>query len=56
MIQNSVEYENLKAGNSNPKVTWAVKNQFSAYNHQSKKCSICLNEKFEILEDKESNL
>ena len=24
----SVEYLNLKAGNSNPKVTWALKNQF----------------------------
>ena len=45
----SVEYWNLKAGNSNPKVTWAVKNQFSAYNPQSKRYSLCLNEKFEIL-------
>ena len=50
----SVEYWNLKAGNSNPKVTWAVKNQFSAYNPQSKRCSLCLNEKLEILEDKET--
>ena len=52
----SVEYWNLKARNSNPKVTWAVKNQFSAYNPQSKRCSLCLNEKLEILEDKETNL
>ena len=52
----SAEYWNLKAGNSNPKVTWTVKNQFSAYNHQSKRCSLCLNEKLEILEDKENNL
>ena len=52
----SVEYWNLKAGNSYPKVTWAVKNQFSAYNSQSKRCSLCLNKKFEILEDKENNL
>ena len=52
----SVEYWNLKAGNSNLKVTWAVKNQFSAYNSQSKRCSLCLNEKLEILEDKENNL
>ena len=40
----------------NPKVTWTVKNQFNAYNPQSKRCSLCLNEKFEILEDKENNL
>ena len=52
----SVEHWNLKAGNYNPKVTWAVKNQFSAYNPHSKRCSLCLNEKFEILEDKEKNL
>ena len=52
----SVEYWNLKAGNCNPKVTWAVKNQFSANKRQSKKCSLCSNEKFEILEDKENNI
>ena len=52
----SVEYWNLKAGNVNPKVTWAVKNQSSAYNPQSKRCSFYLNEKLEILEYKESNL
>ena len=52
----SVEYWNLKVGNSNPKVTWAVKNQFSAYNPQSKRSSLCLNGKLEILEDKENNL
>ena len=38
----SVEYWSLKAENSNPKVTWAVKNQFSAYNPQSKRYSLCL--------------
>ena len=38
----SVEYWNLKAGNVNPKVTWAVKNQSSAYNPQSKRCSFYL--------------
>ena len=47
---------NLKAGNSNPKVTQAVKNQFSGYNPQSKRCSLYLNEKFKILEEKENNL
>ena len=52
----SVEYRNLKARNSNPKVTWTVKNQFSACNPRLKRCSLCLNEKFEILEDKENNL
>ena len=52
----SVEFWNLKAGNSNPKVTWAVKSQFSAYNPQSKKFCLCLNEKLETLEDKENNL
>ena len=29
-----VEYWNLKAGNPNPNVAWAVKNQFSTYNPQ----------------------
>ena len=52
----SVEYWNLKAGNSNPKVTQTVKNQFSAYNPESKRCSLCVNGKLEILEDKENNL
>ena len=52
----SVDYWNLKAKNSNPKVTSAVKNQFSAYNPQSERCSLCLNKKLKILEDKENNL
>ena len=52
----SVEYWNLKAGDSNPKVTWTVKNQFSVYNPQSKRSSLYLNEKLKILEDKENNL
>ena len=52
----SVEYWDLKARNSNPKVTCAVKNQLSAYNSQSKRCSLCLNEKLEILEDKKNSL
>ena len=51
-----MEYWHLKAENSNSEVTWAVKKQFSAYNPQSKKFSFCLNEKFEIIEDKEKNL
>ena len=51
-----VKYWNFKAGNSNAKVTWAVKKQFSAYNPQSKRCSFCLKEKFEILEDKDNDL
>ena len=52
----SVEYWNLKAGNSNPNVRWAVKNQISAYNPESKRCSHCLNQELEIFEDKKSNL
>ena len=52
----SVEYWNLKAGNSNPKVKWAVKIQYSAYNPQSKRCLLCLNVKLGILEDRENNL
>ena len=52
----SVKYWNLKAGNSKPKVIWKVKNQFSAYKPLSKRCSLCLNEKLEIFEDKENNL
>ena len=52
----SVKYWNLKAGNSNPNITWAVKKQFRAYNPQSKRYSLCLNEKLEISEDKENNL
>ena len=52
----SVKYWNLKIGNSNSKVTWAVKNQFSAYSPQSKRCALYLNEKLKILEDRENNL
>ena len=52
----SVEYWNLKAGNSKRKVTLAVKKPFRAYNPQSKRSSLYLNDKFEILEDKENNL
>ena len=48
----SVECWNLKAGNCNPKVTWPV----TCVQPQSKRCSLCLNEKLEILEDKENNL
>ena len=52
----SIEYCDSKAGNSNPKVTWAVKNQFNAHNPQSKRCPLCLTEKLETLEDKQNNL
>ena len=45
-----------KAGNSRPKVAWAVKNLFSAYNPQPKRSSLCLNEKLEILEVKQNYL
>ena len=51
----SVEYWNFKAGNTNPKLTWEVKNHLSAYNLQSNKYSLYLNDKHEILEDKENN-
>ena len=33
-----------------------MKNQFSAYIPQSKRCSLCSNEKLKILDDKENNL
>ena len=54
--QLSVKHWNLKAGNPDIKVAWVVKNQFSAYNPHPKRCSLCLNEKLKILEDKENNL
>ena len=52
----SVSYWNLKAGNSKPKVTWTVTKMFSSYNPQSNRCSLCLSEKFQTLEDEEKKL
>ena len=46
-IKLSVEHWNLEAANSNSKVTRPLKSQFSAYKPQSKRCSLCLNEKLE---------
>lgn len=50
----SFHYWNLKAGNSKPKVTWVLKNQFSAHNPQSQTYSHCLNEKLNIRSQRKS--
>ena len=49
-VRNSIEHWNLKVGNSDPKVTWAVKKQFGAYNPDLKKCYPCLNVTFVTFE------
>ena len=45
IVKLSVEYWNLKVRSTNPKVTCPVKKQFSVSNPESRKYSLCLNEK-----------
>ena len=51
-----VKYWNLKAENSNPKVTWAVKICLVCTTLNQRYVPFVFNEKLEMLEDKENNL
>ena len=44
----SVELWKIKESNGTPIVTWKIIKNAKAYTPESKRCSLCLNEKFEI--------
>ena len=52
----SKEFWKLKEKNANPKVSWKIVNQFTAYNPNSKRCNLCLNEKLEIAQHEDGKL
>ena len=39
-----------------PRLTWEINGQYKAYNPTLKKCSLCLNEKLAIIDDRDKNL
>ena len=63
---NNVRYKNdtelskevwkVKERNANYSVKWSVIKQYPAYNQNTKRCILCLNEKLAILEDDGENL
>ena len=52
----STEYWALKTKQLNPKVSWQIKRRYNSYNPISRRCSLCLNEKLEVLDDQDKNL
>jgi len=52
----STEFWKVKELNGTPKVTWRIVRTAKAYNPESKRCSLCLCEKFEIANYPKNNL
>ena len=52
----SMEYWNLKQNQQVPRLTWENKGLYKAYNSTLKKCNLCLNEKFVIIDNPQKNL
>ena len=52
----SKEFWKIKEKGGTPKLAWKVLGRYSSYNPVSKRCNLCLNEKFTIISYKGSNL
>ena len=52
----SKEVWKLKGENANYTITWRVIKQYAAYNQNTKRCPLCLNEKLAIIEHDGKNL
>ena len=44
----STEYYKLANKKLHPQISWSVKGNYKSYNHNSKRCTLCLHEKLEI--------
>ena len=52
----SKEFGAVKKHNEAPKITWKINRICRSYNLNSKRCLLCLNEKYEIETCKKDNL
>ena len=52
----STEYWKLGNKNLHPRISWSIKCNYKSYNPNSKRCSLCLHEKLEIVDDLEEIL
>ena len=51
----SKEFCEIKTRNGTPKITWKIIRTCRSYNPNSKRCLLCLNEKYKIATYKEGN-
>ena len=47
----STEYCKLANNKLHPQISWSIKGNYKSYNPNSKRCSLCLQEKLEIVDD-----
>ena len=47
----STEYWKLANNKFHPQISWSIKGNYKSYNPNSKRCSLCLHEKLEIVDD-----
>ena len=47
----STEYWKLANNKLHPQISWSIKGNYKSYNPNSKRCSLCLHEKLEIVHD-----
>ena len=47
----STEYWKLANKKLHPGISWSIKDKYKSYNPNSRRCSLCLNEKLEIVDD-----
>ena len=55
LILNIKNFDEIKKRNGTPKITWKIIRICRSYNPNSKRCLLCLNEKFEIATYKGDN-
>ena len=47
----SIEYWKLANNKRHPQISWSIKGNYKSCNPSSKRCSLCLHEKLEIVDD-----
>ena len=52
----STKYWKLVNKKLHSRISWNIKRNYKSYNHNSKRCSLCLHEKLEIVNDPEEIL
>ena len=52
----STEYWKLANKKLHPRISWSIKGNYKSCNPNSKRCSLCLHEKLEIVDDPEEIL
>ena len=47
----TTEYWKLANKKLDPRISWSIKGKYKSYNPNSRRCSLCLHETFEIMDD-----